>query len=448
MTRANHEKSVTVIGGGVSGLSAAVFFAKENFKVTLVEASPKLGGRTYSFFDNIIGAEIDNGQHILASWYHNTFEFLKIIGSYDKLTFQKQLEVKFIDDSAKEYLFKCPKLPPPFHLLSGIMRYKALRFKDKKALVKLINTINRGRISEDKLRAINTNELFKITGQSERLSNYFWKPFIIAVFNAKPENTSAYLFSQIIKAGFLEKNGSKLVLPNEFLSKLFVDPAFVYLKNKNSNVITNNRVAKINFEDRIVNSLIIEDNTKIRSDFYISAVPFFELKNLFEKDAYDSNFKQVEGLKSSPIVNIHLKFDKSIDNIFNKRFAGLLNTQVQWIFKVKSDQMCLVISAAKEVSELDKNEIVKFAQNELEMCIPEFKNFKIIASRVIKEMRATFVPDKNSLSCRPKNATKFKNFFIAGDWTNTGLPATIEGAVKSSKQCVNYILSAAKNLTE
>src|SRR5690349_13855860 len=119
-------KSVTVIGGGIAGLSAAVFLADKDFDVTLVEASPKLGGRAWSFFDKTIGDTIDNGQHILASWYHNTFDFLNLIGSYDKLTFQKQLEVKFIDENAAEYILSAPNLPPPFHLVGGIMGYKAL----------------------------------------------------------------------------------------------------------------------------------------------------------------------------------------------------------------------------------------------------------------------------------------------------------------------------------
>jgi predicted NAD/FAD-binding protein len=209
-------KSVAIIGGGVAGLSAAVFLANKDFKVTLIEASPKLGGRAYSFFDKTFGDTIDNGQHILASWYSNTFEFLEIIGSNSKLTFQKQLEVNFIDDKANKYLFKVAKLPPPFHLMIGIMKYGALGFKDQRAVGILVNAVEKSEFSEDKLKEINTDALFKLTKQTDKTIANFWKPFIIAVFNAEPQNTSAYLFCKIIKTGFVEKGGSNLVLSNSF----------------------------------------------------------------------------------------------------------------------------------------------------------------------------------------------------------------------------------------
>lgn len=440
-------KSVTVIGGGAAGLSAAVFLADKDFDVTLIEASPKLGGRAYSFFDKSFGATIDNGQHILASWYHNTFDFLKIIGSFSKLTFQKQLEVKFTDDKGIKYVFKCPKLPPPLHLLAGIQRYKALEFKDKTAIVKLVNSIRFNKIPVKKLREINTDELFSLTGQTERLINYFWKPFIIAVFNAEPKDTSASMFTEIVKTGFLKKGGSELVLTDSFLSELYVEPAIEYLNNKKAKVLLNNRINRINFNNNSINSLILTDNSEIKSDFYISAVPFFEFKNLVDENVYRNRLQGTDNLKPSPIVNIHLRFDKDIDHIITGKFTGLLNTRVQWAFKVKSDQLCLVISSAKDIAELDKDEIISIAVTELQNCLPEFKDINLVNSRVIKEMRATFVPDAESLSSRPENKTKYNNFFIAGDWTNTGLPATIESAVKSSSSCVNLILSEAKNLS-
>jgi hydroxysqualene dehydroxylase len=433
-------KSVTVIGGGIAGLSAAVFLANEDFNVTLTEASPKLGGRAWSFFDKTIGDTIDNGQHILASWYHNTFDFLKIIGSYDKLTFQKQLEVKFIDETAAEYTLKAPNLPPPFHLVGGIMGYKALGFKDKRAIVTLVNAVKKDKLSEEELKNINSDKLFELTGQTQRLINYFWKPFIIAVFNAEPEDTSAYLFCKMIKMGFLEKGGSNLVLPNSFLDEMYVQPARDYLNSKNVKVFTN-KTAKINFDSGAVSSVIFEDNTEVKSDFYISAVSFFSFQNLVGESVYNRDYSYLKDLRPSPIVNIHLKFDKSIDNIFSHQFVGLLNTKVQWIFKVKNDQLCLVISAAKKITEMDKEDIIKIAKDELYKCIPGFKKLNVIGSRVLKETRATFVPDKNSIGKRPASATKFKNFFICGDWTDTELPATIEGAVKSSKNCVELIMN-------
>jgi zeta-carotene desaturase len=441
---AYNRKSVTVIGGGIAGLAAAVFLTDKDFEVTLIEASPKLGGRAYSFFDKTFGSTIDNGQHILANWYHDTFDFLKIIGSFEKLSIQKQLEVRFFDSNSNEYHFKCPNLPPPFHLIAGILRFKALKFGDKRAMSKLVSMIRKNRISSEELKDMNTDELFSKTGQTEGLINNFWKPFIIAVFNAEPENTSALMFAEMIRTGFLEKGGSQLVLPDNFLSDIFSGPAVEYLIKKKAVILTGLRVQKINFEEDRVTSIITEDTREFKSDFYISAVPFFEFRNLMGESVYNMDFSKVEGLKPSPIVNIHLKFENSIDNIFKGKFAGFLGTRTQWIFKVQSSQVCLVISSAKEIAELNKDEIVKIAVNDMCSCLPGLKEIKITESRVIKEMRATFVPDSESITLRPGSKTNFSNFFIAGDWTDTGLPATIEGAVKSGKKCANEIQNFIK----
>ncbi|MEO8512834.1 MAG: hydroxysqualene dehydroxylase HpnE [Ignavibacteria bacterium] len=433
-------KSVSVIGGGIAGLSASVFLAEKGFSVTLVEASPKFGGRAYSFFDKASGLRIDNGKHILASWYKNTFDYLKLIGTYDKLSFQKQLEVVFRDSNGESYSLRASKLPPPLHLAGGIMGYKALELKDKLAVVRLVNKIKKNKFTENHLKGFNTEKLFKLTAQTDKAIDYFWKPFIIAVFNAEPQDTSAYLFSNMIRMGFIEKGGSELVLPNDFLSDIFVEPAIEYLKQKEAIILANNRVTGFKFNDTSISSLILEDMSEIQTDFYISAVPFFNFKSMLGEDVHNRFFDGLEELSHSPIVNIHLKFDKDISSIFSSEFIGLLNTSSQWVFKVTNDQVCVVISSAKEIAEKSKEFITDLALGELKICIPELIGYKVIASRVIKEMRATFVPDTRSLNNRPPSATSISNFFIAGDWTDTELPATIEGAVKSSKNCVSEIL--------
>lgn len=439
-TSVTGNKTVTVIGGGIAGLSSAVFLAEKGYSVTLIESSPKFGGRVYSFFDKTSGLQIDNGQHILASWYHNTFDYLKLIGTFDKLSFQKQLEVTFADLNGAQYSLKASKLPPPLHLAGGIMGYKALVLSDKLAIVRLVNKIKKDKYSEAELRSINTDKLFELSSQTEKAIDYFWKPFIIAVFNAQPDSTSAYMFCNMIKLGFIEKGGSELVLPKGYLSDIFVSPALEYLKTKNAQVISNNGIKEIKFNNNSISEVIIEDNASFKTDFYVSAVPFFNFKSLFEGKDYDNNFSDMQELKASSIVNIHLKFDRDISSVLDADFAGMLNTSSQWVFKVTNDQVCVVISSAAAVAEKTKEEIIRLAVDELKKCFPGFNDYNIIASRVLKEMRATFVPDKESLNSRPESKTRISNLFLAGDWTNTGLPATIEGAVKSGKTAGNQIL--------
>ncbi len=432
-------KEISVIGGGIAGLSSAVFLANKGFRVILIEASPKFGGRVYSFFDKASGLQIDNGQHILASWYKNTFDYLKLIGTFDKLSFQKQLEVVFADEKGSRYSLKASKLPPPLHLAGGIMGYKALGLSDKMAIVRLVNKIKKNKYSESELKSLNTDKLFDLSSQTEKAINYFWKPFIIAVFNAEPENTSAYMFANMIRMGFIEKGGSELVLPNGFLSDIFVEPAIEYLRRHEAEIILNKSIKGFKFNNNTLSSLILEDNTEIKTDFYVSAVPFFNFKTLLG-ESYYKYFSRLNELHSSPIVNIHLKFDKDITGIFTTGFFGLLGTSSQWVFKVAKDQVCVVISAAEKIAEKTKEEIAILAEKELKTCIPELKEFKVTSARVIKEMRATFVPDKDSLNKRPAAKTAVTNLFLAGDWTDTGLPATIEGAAKSGNIAANEIL--------
>lgn len=280
------EYTVTIIGGGLAGLSAAVFLAEKGFKINLFEASPKLGGRVYSFFDKTSGLKLDNGQHILASWYKNTFDFLKITGSFDKLKFQKHLEVIFADNTGRKFRLKASKLPPPLHLAGGIMGYKALGLTDKLAIVRLVNRIKKNKYSESDLKSANTDRLFELSAQTDKAIDYFWKPFIIAVFNAEPANTSAYMFADMIRMGFIEKGGSELVLPNGFLSDIFVEPAIEYLKKKNADVILNKSVSGFKFNNNNISSLILEDNTEIKTDYYVSAVPFFNFKSLLGEDDF------------------------------------------------------------------------------------------------------------------------------------------------------------------
>jgi hydroxysqualene dehydroxylase len=429
---------VCVIGGGIAGLSAAVFLKNYRFDVTLIESSPKLGGRAYSFFDIELNDHVDNGQHILASWYSNTFEFMKIIGTYDRLKFQKKLEVKFADLNGNKSHFKCPKLPPPLHLIWGLWTYKALCFKDKLAVTRLISSVILERYSEEELKTMDTAGLFILTKQSQRVIDYFWKPFIIAVFNAEPDETSAWQFVQIIKTGFLKKGGSNLVLPKTNLNELYVNNAEQYLLENKTDILKQLKIKKININSEKIENIEL-DNGEIRNfDYYISAIPFFDFRNTFTADVLNGEFDSVKNLSASPIVNVHFELEKSSG--LEDDFIGVLNAVIQWVFKVNETRICVVISSAKNLINKNKEEIIEICRKELIECLPILENKKITYAKVVKEKRATFLPDTVSLSSRPGFKTKYKNLFIAGDWVNTGYPATLESAVTSSKNCVNEII--------
>lgn len=441
----NTEKSVTVIGAGIAGLSTAVFLTEKDFKVTLIEASPKLGGRAYSFFDKERNQFFDNGQHILAGWYKNTFEYLKIIGSYDKLNFQKELEVNFINTDKKVFKLKCPDELPPMNLLKGLLKFGAFGLRDKFALKNIKKLLDDKNNFESKFT--NVRELLTGIKQRPNLIKYFWEPFILAVFNSKLEDVNVEIFLNVMRTGFNEKTNSTLVIPDVNLNELLIDGAVKYFERKDVTVHLNKRVNQIMTKEgeKKIEYIILEDDEKIHSDFIVSAVPFFAFRKLFdEKDYYSNNFKS-ELLKTSSIVSVHLFFEDNIpeETIPYNSFGmtGLIGTIVQWIFKRSDKHLSLVISGADDlqITDMSHEDIFKLCSKDLNQTINNFDKLKISEYKVIKEKRATFIPDYSSTEFRPAQKTNYENLFIAGDWTDTSLPATIEGAVSSAKKCTEFI---------
>ncbi len=364
------------------------------------------------------------------------FDFLKIIGTYDRVKFQHSLEVVFADLEGNRYRFKCPDLPPPFHLMWGLWTYKPLKFKDKLGIFRLINSIVLDKYSEEELKTMDTSGLFVLTKQSEKVINYFWKPFILAVFNAEPEETSAWQFMKIIKTGFLRRGGSNLVLPKFNLNELYVNEAEKFLIEKEAKIIKSARIEQIEIKNKIVGQICV-GGVNLKFDYYISGVPFFEFRNLFSGEILNGDYEILKNLTPSPIINVHYEFDR---NIMDEDFIGILNATIQWVFKVNEKRVCIVISSAKHLVDMDKDALIELCKEELMNSIPGFRNAELTYAKVIKEKRATFLPDNLSVNSRPGCKTKIANLFLAGDWINTGLPATIESAVTSSKNCMNEIL--------
>lgn len=435
-------KSVCIIGGGIAGLSASVFLTEAGYRVTLVESSPKLGGRAYSYFDMERDLFFDNGQHLFAGWYKDTFDYLKIIGSLDKLDFQKSLEILFINDEKKIFRLKLPDLPAPMNLFGGLMKFKAFSVKDKLGLMKIKSLLA---INENETeRFSNASELLIKYSQTENLIKYFWEPFCIAVFNTALKNIGAKILINVLKEGFSGSRNSVLVFPKEDLNKVLVDGASEYLKVNDAKVILSDRVKSIEALER-VNFVMTEKSGRIESDYFISAVPFFAFRNLTGDKIYSEDGYNSDKLRSSGIVSIHLFFKNDINlkeiNKSSSGMTGLIGTNVQWIFRKSSKHLSLVISGADDtgITEEENSEIFQIAVSDLKKTIEGFREDEISGYKVIKEKRATFIPDKESEKYRNPQKTRYDNFFVCGDWTDTGLPATIESAVRSAKICCELI---------
>lgn len=416
-------KKVIIIGGGLAGLSAAVHLSKNNFKVTLFEASPKLGGRAYSFFDEKTQTEIDNGQHILMGCYTDTINFLKIIDAYKFLNIQKNLEINYLSRNKHHFRLKAPNLIYPLNLLFGLFFFKELNLKEKISLLKFFIKINF--VDSEKLSGLTVLDWLKKEKQSDKTIRIFWEIISIGALNTSTEKASAKIFCDILKKIFWkDKISSQIFIPALPLSKTFCEPANDFIKSNYGEIKLSEKCIELVVDKNRIKKVITDKNVYEDFDFVISAIPYHALEKLIENNFLN---KQPE-LHYSSILNIHLWIK---ENFLDEDFYAFYDSELHWLFN-KRTHWNIVISNADKFIKMGNEEIY-------DLVITELKNFlsisddDIFSYKIIKEKRATFIPDDAALKSRPDTLTKIENFLLAGDWVNTKLPATIESAVRSGR---------------
>jgi len=416
-------KKVIVVGGGLSGLSTAVFLAKKGIKSHLIEASPKLGGRTYSFNENDFQTEIDNGQHILMGCYHYTFDFLRTIDAIDRVEFQKNLNVNFVNNKGEINKLSGDKLFYPFNLLIGILGYKALSINERFSILNFFFKILIAK--PNNFRNYTTLDLLKKFNQTENSIKSFWEIIHVGTLNTEQNLSSAELFIRILKTIFFTGNHStKIVLPKLGLSKVFIEKAVSFLERNGSEISLSERVIDFEIKNELVKKVVTNKREIVNFDKVVLSIPQFAL-NKFDSitESLNIDFE----LKYSPILSVHIWLN---ENPFTEKFYGLVDSDIHWIFN-HNNHVTLVTSSAERFMDLSEDEISEIFIDELETRFIDFKKDKIKGIKIIKEKRATFIPSIETEEKRLNLKRGFGNLIISGDWTNTELPSTIEGAIKS-----------------
>ncbi|MBM4158691.1 MAG: FAD-binding protein [Ignavibacteria bacterium] len=449
----NNNISVSIIGGGLAGLSAAVHLIKKGFEVSIFEAANRFGGRIYTYFNDSLEMKFDNGKHLMAGWYLDTFEFLKIIDSYKKLKFQKYLSMNLIDKDNNWFNLTYKTLRFPFNPNLHFLKYSALNYKDKSVILKLLKYSKS--TNNDNLENKNAYELLLKFNTSQKSIDYFWEILSYSIFNAKLSELSAQLFLNLFRIILNNKKYSALVFPSDFLDEVFIAPSVRFIKENGGKIFPGSAVKNIVIGNNKVLNIILNNSEKIHSDYFISSVPFNKFDGLFDSKDYIKYFGNKLNFKNSAIVVVNIVFNNEIKNElfgFNDYgMLGMVGTVVQWIFKYTNKNIQIVISSAQNIKDdngnslidLTSDEIFNMCYDELKKIFPDFANNKVSFYSVIKEKSATFLPDADSLKKRLKHKTLIDNFFIAGDWTDTGIPATIESAVKSGKKCEDLIYNCS-----
>jgi len=449
---------VLIIGGGFAGLAAAVDLAEAGRRVLLLERRSFLGGRAYSFTDKTTGDTVDNGQHLMMGCYHRTLRFLEKIGSLDKLKFQRDPQVDFLqegaDGSVTRASFKCPPLPAPLHLLGGLARLKTIGWGDRLRALGVglaVRTLNG---NQDRLAEITVREWLDSLGQSERIQRRFWGPMSLATLNEAPEIASADMFARVIELGFMRtKRDSAMVISRVGLSDLYTRQSRSFIEDRGGEVRLNAEVARIEFEGDCAAGVTLRSGERIEADMVISAVPYFALKRMLTAEFASDHFPYLDRFKSAPIVSINLWYDQQFTDL---EFAGLLDSPIEWVFNKNAinrsgsqgaeperagrQHLALVISGAHEAATRPKEELIALADAQIKRFFPAARGLRPFHAFVVREYDATISHTVGTAKLRPSSRTRFDNFFLAGDWTATGLPATIEGAVQSGQECARMIL--------
>lgn len=400
-----------IIGAGLAGLSAAVQMAQKGVDIILYEQATQAGGRARSFHDNHLDRIIDNGNHLLLSGNHSALGFLETINARDRLIGPGSARFDFADLATDDrWTINFNRGPVPMWVLYEQSRVPGTSMMDYISGLKLLTAGNRSIAS-----------LFGDQGQMYRR---FWEPFSVAVLNTLPDEAVARLLLPVIKETLAKGAGYSMPLvARDGLSDTFVNPALKWLERRNVDIRMGQRITRLEDEGKKITAIKTARHCEpVNSDdVVILATPPWVTPTLLDGIEAPQEF--------APIVNLHFQVDGFSEKKVETPILGLVGSPAHWLF-VRGDIISVTISAAFDLADKPATEISALIWPEVAKAY-DLDAQSMPPVRVIKEQRATFKTTPAELERRPKAKTRYNNLALAGDWTDTGLPATIEGAIRS-----------------
>ncbi len=410
---------VHIVGAGLAGLAAAVRLAGGQRDVIVYEAARQAGGRCRSYFDTTLGMVIDNGNHLLLSGNADALDFLRVTGGLCALTEAPEADVAFIDLATKERWRVRPNAGPlPWWIFAPDRRVPGARWSDYLALLPLLPPGKDRRIDA----VINCKGL---------LYDRLWRPFLLAALNTEPAEGSSQLASAVIRATFARGGAACRPIVAHGLSAAFVEPAVSWLAGRGADVRLDHRLRKIVFADGRASALDFGD-ARVElgpGDEVILAAPAPVAQDLVPGLVAPETFRA--------IVNAHFKIAPPAGQ---PAILGVVNGTIEWVFAFP-DRISVTISGADRLLDVGREELAARIWAEVAQVLridPQIDR-PLPPWQIIKEKRATFAATPRENERRPGPQTGFSNLTLAGDWTATGLPATIEGAVRSGYRAADAI---------
>jgi squalene-associated FAD-dependent desaturase len=383
---------------------------------------------------------VDNGQHLMLGCYRDTLAFLELIGARECVAVQPSLAVSFVDPAGRGTTLDCPRLPSPLHLLGGLLEWDALALKDRLAAFNLLGAI-RAAIAElhgAHRRAASPGETVENwlvrNGQTARLREMLWDPLAIAALNQSPSRAAAPYFSRVL-AEMLSAgaSGSSIVLPLAPLHQVYAEPARSWLDVRRSMVLSG-RAARV-LVGHGATHRVRAGTDEYKAQIVVAAVPWHALPVLFEGECAPLAGILDAAARARPLPIVTINLWTRGPNL-RAPFVGLPGRTIQWVFDKRvilgrgASHLSLVSSAADHLEGRSNEAIVRLAMEEVASALPEMRENRVVRASVVRERRATFslAPGEPP---RPGVRAPVPGLFLAGDWIDTGLPGTIESAVRS-----------------
>jgi squalene-associated FAD-dependent desaturase len=425
---------VIVIGGGLAGLASAAALAGAGHTVRVLESRRFLGGRATSYE---IGAgedaeTIDNCQHILLRCCVNLLDFYHRLGVENQIRFYP--DFIFIEPGGHRSVLRSGLLPAPAHFTESFLSLKFLNLAEKIAVMRGVLAIQRQYKRRTDLDRITMLDWLKEQRQPPRAIERFWRQVLVSAINEELDRMAALHGFQVFRLGFLGlKNSYEMGVPAVPLGQLYRTEA--WRKVGLASIQTSSSVERIVLEGEAVRGITTAQG-ELRADYYVCALPFERVGAMAPELGLD-----LAGFEHSPITGIHLWFDRPVTDLPH---ATLLDRTIQWMFnKGEGRAVQLVVSASRGLVEMPRAEVIALALRELAEFFPEVRLAKLEKAHVVKELRATFSARPGLESLRPGSRTNVRNLFLAGDWTRSGWPATMEGAVRSGYLAAEAVTEAA-----
>jgi zeta-carotene desaturase len=386
--------------------------------------------------------------------YHETFAFLRQIGTEDRVRVQPSLEVDFVDRAGERSRLSLPGLPPPINFMAGLLDWKALGWRDRLAALQLAGPI---RLAQKEQRAKSreqtstriaaspgetVEEWLINNGQTSRIREMLWEPLALAALNQSVRVAAAPPFVAVLAQMFGGgPRDASLALPTQPLDQLYAEPARRFIEERGGEVRIG-CAARIHLSDERV-SHVEARGERFEAASVVAAVPWYALVDLFAGDVgpVGAICTAAAATQPSPIASVNLWLSR---RVLGTPFLGLPGRSMQWVFdkeqmfETETSHITLVSSGADDVMALQNEDLISLALGELREAVPEAREARVARASVVKERRATYslAPGQPK---RPQTATGVKGLALAGDWIETGLPATIEGAAISGRRAAEAL---------